>query len=296
MSGRDAESDGESVVDFGPPAGDVAPAALEAARERYRRNGYFLARNLVDPTGLERVRQDIRRLIGLQLARAGRPVPDETVDFDAGLATLNAIDRELGGLVYRACRRLASIHQLSVDARLLGLSRALMSTDLVSISSLASVRIDNPGEDRYLFAWHQDYPYIQDSLDGVVFWMPLIDTDARNGALRILPGSHVDGLRKVRIVDSSNQQRNGAHTVALVDAPDASDARIRTMPTRTGEVLVFSTLLLHASGTNQTRRTRWTVQIRHGNFRDAFALDRGWPGGMIEGASFEKHHPDFSVT
>jgi len=286
------------MVDFSGLRMADGEAAPEKALELFRQSGCFVAKNLIDRTLLLNVQRYINGLIDLMYNRLGQAraaAPDHLGRFDDGFRQLNQINREYGGIVYRACRRLLPVHSLSVDPALCALSAQLMKTDLMVSCNLKAVRIDQPSEDKYLFGWHQDYPYIQDSQDGVVYWLPLHDVDEINGCLKVALASHHQGIRKVRVKDSENVNRNGAHTIELLDPNEHQRYVNLSVPLKFGDALVFSTLLLHASSANLSQQTRWTLQIRHGNFRDTLAIKLGWPGGMIEGEPFERHHSDLAV-
>ena len=78
-----------------------------------------------------------------------------------------------------------AVHQLAVDRRMVELAKLMIGTGLIASSDINAMRIDLPNEDKYLFDWHQDYPYVLDLLDGIVFWVPLQDVDRENGRSRL---------------------------------------------------------------------------------------------------------------
>jgi hypothetical protein len=278
------------------------PAALSAANERARRifreSGCFIASGLIASNELDPIRRDIGRLISIKLEQLQLPKdePDGRGRFDDGFLILSRTNRAHAGVIYEACRRLMPVHQLAVNSKLVRLSKMLMETETVIACTLNAVRIDHPHEDKYLFPWHQDYPYIQDSEDGVVYWIPLQDMNERNGALLVAVGSNAFGVRPIRILDPQNKNRNGARTIELADQSIVDNFPQISVPMRTGDVLVFSALLLHRSQPNLSEHARWTVQVRHGNFEHPRAVSRDWPGGMIEGRGFEESHPEYVVS
>jgi hypothetical protein len=281
-------------VDFSGTEPGSYEAACAQASALLEEHGGFVARGLIDKKDLQPIQDHIRNLIALIARDIGAPElpisPGEL--FDAGFMALNSMNREYGGLVYNACRRVLPVHQLSSDERLARLSKRLMKTQTLMCSNFKAVRIDQPSEDKYLFEWHQDYPYIQDSEDGLVYWIPLQDVDATNGNVVIAPGSHRLGLQAVAIVDPTNKKKNGAASMTLANKTVTDRFAHIAVPVKEGEVLVFSELLLHRSSPNTTQRARWTLQVRHGNFEETTAIARKWPGGMIEGVSFADRHPE----
>ena len=283
-------------VDFTSAAHDVLPKeACDKAAMLLESHGAFVAAGLISISDLSPIQSGIGNLIHLVSKQVnGAPLkanPGET--FDAGFVALNQVDRSQGGLIYNACRRLLPVHHISAHERLAELSRSLMKTKTLMCSNFKAVRIDQPSEDKYLFEWHQDYPYIQDSEDGIVYWIPLHDVDHTNGNVVIAAGSHKLGIQPVRVVDPENKNKNGAASMTLAHPEIVNHFEHVAVPVRQGEVLVFSELLLHRSSPNRTQRARWTLQVRHGNFESQSALDRKWPGGMIEGVGFAERHPEW---
>src|SRR5690349_18846535 len=82
------------------------------------------------------------------------------IDPGGFLAVCRA-DREKGGEIYRTCRHLLSLHRLLVRQDNIRLVSQFMGTDLVNVLPYTALRIDIRGEEKYLFEWHQDYPYTQ---------------------------------------------------------------------------------------------------------------------------------------
>ncbi|MQA08686.1 MAG: phytanoyl-CoA dioxygenase family protein [Pseudonocardiaceae bacterium] len=93
------------------------------------------------------------------------------------------------------------------------------------------------------FIWHQDYTFLQRFLgtaarEAVTAMVLLDDADADNGALTLVPGSHLAGPRP-----------DG-------EPPNAADAPPVTIEAAAGSVLLFPTLMLHSSGPNRSERDR----------------------------------------
>jgi Phytanoyl-CoA dioxygenase (PhyH) len=261
--------------------------------------GCFLAKGVFGCEDLVPIRRDIKRLIELRMKRAGlnkAAFESDQGNFDDQFLQLNELDRAHGGVIYNACRRLMPVHQIAVAPKLVRMSKTLMSTETIIACTLNAVRIDHPNEDKFLFPWHQDYPYVQDSEDALVYWIPLRDVNEEDGCLTIALGSHRRGILPLRVDDPFNRNKNGARTVAIADFSVLNEFQKISLPVREGEFLVFSTLTLHASGPNRGKRARWTVQVRHGNFENPKAVSRDWPGGMIEGVRFEQTHPEYVVN
>ena len=89
--------------------------------------------------------------------------------------------------------------------------------------------------------FHQDWTYTDERLLRPVFlWCPLVDTDADNGGLEVVPGSHrwATGIRPSRSVPPTEAVADRLHELS------------RPVALRAGQALVFDPGVLHGSGPN----------------------------------------------
>jgi len=290
-----AVSDGGQIVTERLLVPWDGPGAAERARVFFETHGAFVARGLLPADLLGDVRRELSRLIDLAHRARGLERPDGE-GFDAGFESLIAHAAETGDAIFGAARRLAAVHRLSVHPALLDLSAALMKTDMVMVPPYKPVRIDWAPRAFALLPWHQDYPYAQDSPDGVVYWVPLVDVDADNGCLEVALGSHGQGIRPVEMIEPEPDSPWPVRSLRLAEADAAEPCERVRLPMRADDVLVFSAQLLHRSHPNHTDRARWTVQIRHGNFAHPLSAAKGWPRGHFEGHWFDETHPEHVVA
>ncbi len=134
--------------------------------------------------------------------------------------------------------------------------------------------------------FHQDWTFTDERRDrAVLCWMPLVDTDERSGAMRVVSGSHrwTGGLRP-----------SGP---SLPTDPFPADLQERlgaiatTVPMRAGQALVYDPGLVHGSWPNEVDRVRPAVAVALApsgaqlvHFHDAG--DGHLQGFAIEGAHF----------
>ena len=272
----------------------------EKCASHYQDQGWVLLKGFYDyQKDILPIHQEVNELIRLKLSKLNLspvdPPEQETIRQNDFLKICSA-NREEGGDIYRATRHLLSLHRLLIRDENIKLAQVLMKTEYVNVIPYIPIRIDIQGEEKYLFEWHQDYPYIQGSPDSVIFWAPLFGIEEGKGGVKLIPESHKQGVRKVKLLDPFNENKNGAHTIQLEGSEnlDREDAWYMTM--EAGDALVFSTLLVHKSIPMDTNGVRWTTQIRYANFSNEDAIQRGWPNGMIEGCRFEEKHGEFVVN
>jgi ectoine hydroxylase-related dioxygenase (phytanoyl-CoA dioxygenase family) len=101
------------------------------------------------------------------------------------------------------------------------------------------------------FSWHQDSGYVvgnggpADHAPYLTCWCPLDDATEENGTVRLIPGSHRNGILPHDRQPGSND---------LVGAPAEAEGQI--VEAKAGDVVAFSSLLLHATGANRSDRPR----------------------------------------
>ncbi len=274
------------VVDFD---GAVAGEARERARQTFARHGCFLARGLFHEREFDPIRSAIRRVIGLRRGKLGLPVgpADGSTPFDDGFLDLVQRDPDNRRVLQMTASFALPIHQIGASDRLARLSEMLMETDAVIGSDLQGLHVNLPGEEKHLLPWHQDYPWVQDSEDGVIYWMPLRELPVGNAALRVALGSHRLGV--VRLLEREGR------LMGLADPAIPERFPQRVISVRPGEILVVHTLVLHRSVPNRSDRVRWTMQVRHGNFAHPKAVRRNWPGPRPDRTPFSVTHPEYFV-
>ncbi|WP_236241243.1 phytanoyl-CoA dioxygenase family protein [Streptomyces sp. CC228A] len=107
------------------------------------------------------------------------------------------------------------------------------------------------------FRWHQDYPYWYccagpDARDVATAMVFLDDVTADNGALQIVPGSHLAGPAP----------RDRAEPTGLLVDTARTDVRgAVTVEAPAGSVLMFPGLIVHRSGPNRTARDRRSLLL-----------------------------------
>jgi hypothetical protein len=101
------------------------------------------------------------------------------------------------------------------------------------------------------FAWHQDSGYVvgnggpPDHSPYLTCWCPLDDATEANGTVRLIPGSHRNGIL-------AHARQPGTND--LVGAPAETAGVI--VEAKAGDLVAFSSLTLHATGANRSDRAR----------------------------------------
>jgi hypothetical protein len=267
----------------------AAPAAT--VRERFARDGFVVLEGLLD------VERDIRPLqleLGELIARAARVVgeahaiPGDPGAFDAGFIELVARKPRVGGLVYDMAKALIPFARLCAHERIVDVFRELRGAELCgSAAQMCGVRIDRP-DNRFRSPWHQEFPSLFRSLDGVTFWTPLTPMTVEAGPMLLSRGSHRDGVHRIDAGEGTQaEMATGGYENFRIEDEDRVLARHEVVAplVAIGDVVALDFLTLHRSGINRSQRTRWSAQMRLMSFDDPVGHALGWTGGIKSGKS-----------
>lgn len=189
----------------------------------------------------------------LQLDAIGREY-DRLVNFDA--QTLGN-DAE-GRFPYRAMLNFRSpeLAACILEPALLEIATQLLGPDVRFWWDQGINKAPGAGSK---IAWHQDNGYQRGrTQEYLTCWLALDDSSLENGGLLVIPGSTKAGHRE--------HEWQGVHAVIPEESIAVSDAV--PLDARAGDVLVFSSLLVHQTVGNQTRdrqRRAWVIQYCRGD-------------------------------
>ncbi len=112
------------------------------------------------------------------------------------------------------------------------------------------------------FPWHQDNGYNGLKDPYFQFWVAITEMKPANGGLWVIPGSHRRGLLPHRLEDT--------HAV-WTGGDDAKEKPVH-IDAKPGDMLVFSSLLLHRTGPNHTHtdRVAYVVEFMSANDYDPY--------------------------
>ena len=150
----------------------------------------------------------------------------------------------------------ASVHvadaslRAAVNARLMAVFQPRLASVCRSARLLGGAFINKAPGPRGVLPPHQDWNIVEEGPHrSFNVWAPLIDTDADNGAIQLIPGSH--------------------HWQATVRGPNIPCGyrlvqeqlrkAMRLLPIRAGEVLIYDHRVLHCSDANDTPHHRPAV-------------------------------------
>jgi phytanoyl-CoA hydroxylase len=130
---------------------------------------------------------------------------------------------------------------------------------------------------------HQDWATMQGSINSIVCWLPLINTNQDLGCIAFVPESH-----KLGLLMEKKEEGFG-----LVN--QFSDEDFISLDLNQGDTLFFSSFLVHKSGNNITDNIRWSTHFRYNDLDDKSFVENGYPHAFIYKAVDEILKPEFDT-
>jgi len=115
---------------------------------------------------------------------------------------------------------------------------------------------------------HQDWSSMQSSLNSLVVWVPLVNVNKENGSIVVWPGSHRLGILPFDAV--------GGFAGVQIESDNKIDTELQI-----GDICIFSTLLVHASGNIENDQIRWSCHFRFTDMLESDFIERGFPNPYI---------------
>jgi hypothetical protein len=264
----------------------------------FHRNGVLILKDFYNlEHEIEPIQKAIYEIIGLIILKYKLPIiraDFAPLCFDTGFQQLIAINRVYGADVYDAVKQIPAFVRLVGHPQHEQLFRELRSGSVPAVAAGGyGMRIDNPNEDLFRANWHQEYPAQLRSLDGVVYWSPLISVIDEMGPVEFCPGSQVEGPIPVFTKDKNYPEKSGAYSLSLKDEESLLKKYPHIRPlTSPGDLVIIDFLVLHASGHNRSLRSRWSMQFRYFNFAEPIGIAHGWKGSYAAGVDFRQIHPE----
>ncbi len=215
--------------------------AIEAAR--FERDGFVVARSLASA-------DELLRLNDLVSDALDPLVGPAEFEVDVGYPGAPSNRDDPGGSTPRrllnAFARGREFQAWALNAHLGARLRQFLGSDVaVSQCHHNCIMTKHPGFSS-LTMWHQDNRYWSfDREELTSVWLALGREDARNGALHVIPGSHVEAIDRGRLDRDLFLRPELPENKALID-------RATVVDLEPGDALFFHSRLFHAAGRNQT--------------------------------------------
>ena len=177
----------------------------------------------------------------------------------------------------KAHLKMPSLMPIIKDPRILDVVESVLGPDLLCWGS--SLFIKEPSGPEFV-AWHQDsYYWDMEPADVCVVWVALIESTEQNGAMRVIPGTHLTPFKphKASNEGSGNMLFTYEEADVEVDERDATYCLLKP-----GEMSLHHMGILHGSPPNRSndRRMGYSItyvaaHVKHHGKRDSGLLVRG---------------------
>ena len=239
-------------------------SSSDQIREKFRENGYFIAKSIISEKKINAVLETIFRIYfkynpSSKLRDLQEPWNSDL--FHEEIIKFRKSDPKRFSLLYDSTQTSVSIMELLTSELIAKYSANLLDTKNNELCiTEGMIRMDAPGDKRNIAGWHQEISYLRNS--GLVIWIPLSDITPDLGPLQVCPKSHHEG--ELKVVQNKNLPGD-ASTVSVDEVGPEYIAKYSIMDVeiKKGDVLFFDTELFHRSGVNTSNRMRFSCQVRH---------------------------------
>lgn len=189
----------------------------------------------------------------------------------------------------KTANHLASLSQLCVSPAVMAVVRDLgLLTPTIATRTVLHFMANSLGIDGgYLKTPpHQDFRSVQGSLNSIVLWTPLADVGRDDYPVIVADSSHLLGLLP------STEHVFGHQ----IEPAQVRGLHFRPVELKRGDILVFSTLLAHATSETGGDRVRIAASFRFNDAADSSYIERGLPIPYIYKADMTLRTPDFPTA
>ena len=217
------------------PLGVDAPRQLSTEQVRqYNEQGYVFPIDIFSQSEIE----EIRRYFDDLLPKA----------MEAGWNSYELTNW------HKHCR---GVWDIVTDSRIIDVMEDMLGETVILRHSHFFAKL--PG-DGMRVSWHQDASYWPLTPSKVVSaWLAIDDSDVGNGAMQVIPGSHLNA--QVAFRDSAADERNVLNQT--VEHPEAFGEPPVALELRAGQISLHSDWVLHGSEPNQSNRRRCGLAMRY---------------------------------
>ena len=243
---------------------------LTAAQvEFFDREGYLVLPDLFGNEDLQPAIDDINRAIDakvVELLAAG--VLSQSYaefDFEHRLAQISRETDQVALGLWNGVLHGPGFFELITNPKLLDVAESLCGEELIA-SSVYRLRPKIPNYNYGAVPWHQDSAYFEPYCDKslvLTVWIPLVDANAENGCLWVIPRVHKGGIAPHRPAEGK------AYLEILAEELPPGD-RI-CCPVPKGGALLLTNRTPHGSYENTTDIVRWSMDLR---YQSACAADQ----------------------
>lgn len=204
-------------------------------REQYEREGYVIARNVLEPELAAEMVQHVEWLLAKHPGTRPEQLHHELMQADPFM------------------------HRLAGDDRLLDIAEQFIGPN---IALFAAHYISKSPGDGQAVLWHQDGSYWPlEPMEVVTLWVAGSDSTVENGCMRVLPGTQNNRLLKrseMQDVDDGKNVLGSGIDRRTIDESQAVDLELKA-----GDVSIHNPAIIHGSNANTSDKWRHGLTLRY---------------------------------
>ena len=240
----------------------------EKQMKSFTDNGYVVLDNFFTKMELLEFRNMLTHVIRKYLKDAKEKYPDRVIEdfegkeLDEGVNMLEELNHQYIADIYDTIYQTSQFLRITSKKEISQNINQIIGRELDDPLYIdqSRCRIDTPFDPHMKkCGWHQEVFYYVPKSEFVQIWAPLIhDAKIDNGAVEVCVGSHN------KIAKQSNVKRENEKYPFIVDELDVLKYEKQVMEIKLGQLLIFSSKLIHRSGNNISKKVRYSlVGINH---------------------------------
>tara|TARA_B110000196_G_scaffold111291_1_gene96602 strand:+ start:1571 stop:2398 length:828 start_codon:yes stop_codon:yes gene_type:complete len=240
----------------------------EEQTKSFADKGYIVLDNFFTKIELLEFRNMLTHVIRKYLKDAKEKYPDRVIEdfegkeLDEGVNMLEELNHQYIADIYDTIYQTSQFLRITSKKEISQNINQIMGRELDDPLYIdqSRCRIDTPFDPHMKkCGWHQEVFYYVPKSEFVQIWAPLIhDAKIENGAVEVCVGSHN------KIAKQSNVKRENEKYPFIVDELDVLKYEKQVMEIKLGQLLIFSSKLIHRSGNNISKKVRYSlVGINH---------------------------------
>ena len=177
------------------------------------------------------------------------------------LINLRIEDKDRFSLIYDLMQKNICLNFFCNSNKLPNLAANFLGIKNDEMMMTIQFRMDTPSDQRNIYDWHQDSAY--DKLNsipsnGVILWMPMINTNKKNGTIVIKPKSQ----NEKNVYKIKKKWKKFVSPQLTVPTSYLKKYRSKDVSVKTGDCLAMYPNLFHKSGNNTSKQIRFTILTR----------------------------------
>lgn len=222
----------------------------QQTREFFEDQGYLVLEGFLTEAEVTECEREIERLHGVAAELEEEDPGRRNFQLEPYVDATDGDSRPILRKIEQTRRHSDVFRDLAAHPKLIDTVRVLLGDDLLLFRSTLMLK---PAHHGSAHAFHQDSAYWpMDPPALVTVSIALTDSSPENGCIQVIPESHKWGMQEWGHIAQDRDR-------PLTERDDLDLSRVVEMPLQAGSALMFHSLVVHGSGTNDSPKPRHTA-------------------------------------